>query len=203
MNSPALKQLLTEYDTKRRKAILIADEKKQAFLASCPELASIEKELANVSIQASKAIVLADSSDKLDILKKFERKIAELKKQKEKIISSFGKNASFLEPVFECNLCKDTGYVLQDKKSVMCSCLKQKLYDIEYNKSNMGNLDKENFSTFNFSKYSDEINPEKYKSDISPRKNIAIIKNICESFVKNFDDPNELNLLFTGNTRSW
>ena len=75
MNSPALKQLLTEYDTKRRKAILIADEKKQAFLASCPELASIEKELANVSIQASKAIVLADSSDKVDILKKFEGKI--------------------------------------------------------------------------------------------------------------------------------
>lgn len=203
MNSPALKQLLTEYDTKRRKAILIAEGKKQAFLDSCPELVAIEKKLANVSIQASKSIVLADASAKSDVLKKFENEMQELKKQKEEIIASLGKNSSFLEPVFECNLCKDTGYVLQGQKSVMCSCLKQRLYDIEYNKSNMGNLDKENFSTFDFSKYSDEVDQEKYKSDISPRKNISIIKNICEHFVKNFDDPNELNLLFTGNTRTW
>lgn len=203
MNSPALKKLLTEYDSKRRKAILIAEEKKQACLNSCPDLVEIEKKLVNVSIQASKSIVLADSSSKLDILKKFEYEIDSLKKQKEKIIKLLGKGDSFLEPIFECNLCKDTGYVFKDNKSVMCSCLKQRLYDIEYNKSNIGNLDKENFSTFDFSKYSNEVNREKYNSDISPRKNISIIKNICENFIKNFDNPNEQNLLFTGNTRAW
>ena len=48
----------------------------------------------------------------------------------------------------------------------MCSCLKQKIYDIEYNKSNMSNLEKQNFNNFNLNFYSDEINKQKYNSDI-------------------------------------
>ena len=82
----------------------------------------------------------------------------------------------------------------------MCSCLKQKLYNIEYNKSNIYNLENQNFSNFNLNFYSDEINSAKYNSNISPRENIKLIKNICESFINNFDNINTKNLLFTGNT---
>ena len=82
----------------------------------------------------------------------------------------------------------------------MCSCLKQKLLDIEYNKSNIFNLDKENFNNFNFNLYSDEINKEKYNSNISPRENIKIIKNLAEQFIKDFENPNSKYLFFSGNT---
>ena len=195
MDSSALKKLLTEYEAKRRNAILLAEEKKETLLEKNPELATIEKELASVSIEASKAILIAEPSKKEDFLKQLEKKIQELKKRKEKLLANIS-----LEPIFECNICKDTGYITEENKSIMCSCLKQKLFNIEYNKCNIGNLDRENFLTFDFSKYSDEVNFEKYKSDISPRKNISIIKNICENFIENFDDPKEPNLLFTGNT---
>lgn len=200
MDSSAIKYLLTEYEAKRRKAILQADEKRQKLLEASPQLSAIEKKLATLSIDASKAIVLAPPSSKQHILEKYEKEMKNLQLEKEKALISLGNNPSFLEPVFECDLCKDTGYILQGKKSVMCSCLKQKIYDMEYNKSNMGNLEKENFSTFDFSKYSSEIDFEKYHSDISPRENISLIKEICEQFILNFDDPNEKNLLFTGNT---
>lgn len=82
----------------------------------------------------------------------------------------------------------------------MCSCLKQKLLDVEYNKSNIHNLDKENFNNFNLNLYSDEINKEKNNSDISPRENIKKIKKLAEQFIQDFDDPDAKNLLFTGNT---
>ena len=39
-----------------------------------------------------------------------------------------------------------------------------------------------------------------YKSDISPRENMQIIREKVKSFIENFDDPQEKNLLFTGNT---
>ena len=39
----------------------------------------------------------------------------------------------------------------------MCPCLKQKLLDISYNKSNISNLSKENFETFNINIFSDSI----------------------------------------------
>ena len=85
-------------------------------------------------------------------------------------------------------------------KTKMCSCLKQKLLDISFNKSNMSNLDKENFSTFNENLFSDETDLSKYHFTISPRSNIRNIKKQCINFVENFDDPNCKNLLFTGNT---
>ena len=41
---------------------------------------------------------------------------------------------------------------------------------------------------------------QKYNSDISPRENIKLIKNICDKFINNFDNLEQHNLLFTGNT---
>lgn len=85
-------------------------------------------------------------------------------------------------------------------KTEMCNCLKQKLLNYSFNKSNMSNLDKENFNTFNENIFSDEVDLSKYKFNISPRKNIINIKNKCIDFVNNFDNINQKNLLFTGNT---
>ena len=82
----------------------------------------------------------------------------------------------------------------------MCNCLKQKLLDEAYNKSNMFNLKNENFSTFNENIFSDDVDLSKYKFNISPRENIRQIKKSCINFVNNFDNPECKNLLFTGNT---
>ena len=82
----------------------------------------------------------------------------------------------------------------------MCSCLKQRIFNLEYNKSNIANLETQNFNNFSSNIYSDKIDLEKYNSEISPRENIELIKNICLNFINNFDDANEKNLLFTGTT---
>lgn len=39
----------------------------------------------------------------------------------------------------------------------MCSCLKQKLYNEQYNKSNISNLDTQNFNNFSDLLYSDKV----------------------------------------------
>ena len=82
----------------------------------------------------------------------------------------------------------------------MCSCLKQRLLDESFNKSNMYNIKKENFSTFNENLYSDKSDSRKYKFEISPRENILNIRNKCEFFIENFANPDTKNLLFTGST---
>ena len=64
------------------------------------------------------------------------------------------------------------------------------------------NVEYENFSTFSSEFYSDEINPTKYGLNISPKENIEKIKKISENFIQNFDNPEEKNLLFTGDTRT-
>ena len=82
----------------------------------------------------------------------------------------------------------------------MCNCLKQKLLDISFNKSNIYNLKKENFNSFNENIFSDEVDLSKYKFNISPRKNITNIKNKAIEFVNNFNNPDYKNLLFVGST---
>lgn len=82
----------------------------------------------------------------------------------------------------------------------MCNCLKQQLFDLEYNKSNVYQLAHQNFENFKFDFYSTKNNSEKYHSDLSPRENIKLIYDICQTFLEDFDDPTEKNLLFTGNT---
>ena len=89
---------------------------------------------------------------------------------------------------------------LVNNNNIMCSCLKQKLINLQYNKSNIYNLEKDNFETFNENLLSNTANETKYNSKISPRDNIKNIKKIAIKFIENFDDPIEKNLLFTGNT---
>ena len=129
------------------------------------------------------------------------KKIANLKKEKEAILLQNGYNLDYLKPFYECKICNDTGFVLDNNyKTTMCNCLKQKLLDISFNKSNMSNLKKENFNNFNELIFSDEVDFAKYRFNISPRKNISNIKNKSIEFVDNFENPDYKNLLFVGST---
>lgn len=200
MDNSLLKQILHEYELKRNKAESQASARKKELLSVNPRLAEIEKELSSVSIKTAKAILIANEKEKNKLLSDLKKQAAILIKEKNAFLKSISKDSTYLNPHFECKLCKDTGYIIKDNTTSMCSCLKQRIYDIAYNKSNMGNLERENFSTFNIRMFSDKPNKELYKSEISPRENINLIKQKVETFINNFDDPNEKNLLFTGNT---
>ena len=82
----------------------------------------------------------------------------------------------------------------------MCNCLKQKIYNIEYNQKNENNISSQNFNNFDINLFSDEINPKKFNSNISPRENILDIKNAAINFINNFESENIKNLIFSGGT---
>ena len=197
VNSTVLKELLNTYDKKQIDAMHDLDSRKSELYAKFPRLKEIEKELNSYAIQSAKSIL---SSNKTQTLKDLKTKINSLKEERKKILKSDGKTLDYLSPKFECKKCNDTGYITENGNSVMCSCLKQKILDIEYNDANIGNLDKENFKKFNINLYSDEVDEKKYNSDISPRENIKIIGKEVKKFIKNFDNPDEKNLLFSGGT---
>lgn len=200
MNNALLKQLLTEYDIKRNQAIEEAEKRKNQLLDINPKIAEIDKELSKISIEASRKLINSDGEQKSKILSELKKKSNSLIKEKNAIVKELFKSTDYFEPDFECKNCKDTGFIIKNGKSEICSCLKQKIYDIAYNKSNMGNLEFENFGTFNIRMFSDKENKEKYKSDISPRENMNLLKEKANNFIQNFDDPQEKNLIFLGGT---
>ena len=197
MANEILDDLLKQYEHKKFQAELERDKRKTALYKTVPRLQEIEDKLNKMSFSTAKNI-LNNSQESLD---NFYKEIDNLKKEKEKILVSLGYDENYLTPNYECSICNDTGYFLDSNyKTQMCNCLKQKLLNESFNKSNISNLEKENFSKFNELLFSDEVDLAKYKFNVSPRKNMIDIKNNCIKFIQNFDDPSSKNLLFSGNT---
>lgn len=197
MSSEILLKLLSEYDQKKRKAELEAEKVKNEIYKKIPRLEEIETELNTFAINMAKNILNGTSISIQDL----DTKILELKKEKLKILEQNNLSEETLQPQYECAVCKDSGYIQeQGKASSFCPCLKQKLLNISYNKSNISNIGKENFDTFDISLFSDKPQPEKYIFNISPKDNMLHIKKKSIEFIENFDNPDYKNLLFTGNT---
>ena len=197
MANEILNSLLKEYEQKKVKAEIEAEERKEALYTKIPRLQKLENEINNNALSTAKNIL----NKQYTSLSALSDKIESFKKEKALILKENHIDEDYLKPHYECPICKDTGYIQKDNyRTEMCSCLKQRLLDISFNKSNMSNLNKENFSTFNELLFSDEVNPNKYRFSISPRENIKKIKNKSLEFVQNFDNPDYKNLLFSGNT---
>lgn len=198
MANTTLKDLLKEYEQKKLKAELDFENKKISIYSKVPKLKELDDTINSYALKEMKSMLIGNSSNQnLDF---FKQQINSLKKEKEKLLQDNNIDLNSFKPIYECPICNDTGYIFKGNKSFLCNCIKQKMFDIEFNKSNIFNIEKENFSTFNLNFYSDEENFEKYKEKISPRNNIIRIKEIANNFIKNFDNSDEKNLLFTGNT---
>ena len=197
MSNEVLNSILKEYEQKKLNAELDLEKRKKSLYEQVPRLEKIEDDLNNYAIMTAKNIL-----NNFDYsISELQKKINILKLEKSEILNELNLPSDYLQPSYSCKICNDTGYIKTDNyKTKMCNCLKQKLLDYSFNKSNMYNLDKENFNNFNENIFSDEVDLSKYKLNISPRKNIINIKNKCMEFVENFDDLNQKNLLFTGST---
>ena len=195
MNLDLLKNIEREYEQKRTLAEKNTEYLKNETYEKNPKLAEIDTLIKKLGIEASKASLVSNEVEKEKILKDLSNKIEELKKEKQQILNNCGVS---LTPNYECSKCKDTGYISVDYQTEMCSCMKQKLINESYNKSNLFRLKNDTFSNFNDCFYCDQANVAKYGINVSPKENINKIKNICKEFVENFESESQKNLLFTG-----
>ena len=176
MSNQVLNSLLKEYEQKKLKAELELEKKKQELYEKIPKLQQIEDDLNHFAILTAKNLLLHNDSS----LEELNQKIEKLKQEKLILLQQAKLSPNYLTPNYECMICQDKGYVTSSNyKTNMCNCLKQRLLDVSFHESNMTNLDRENFETFNENLFSDEIDLVKYRFNISPRKNINQIKQKC------------------------
>lgn len=192
MNNSILKNILIEYDKKRILEIAEAKNRKNEIYNKYPRLKEIDLEISKCSIEKAKLLINSNKVNNYDI------QLTKLKNEKSNILKSIHITPSYFVPKYECNLCNDTGYIIENYKTQMCNCLKQQLFNMEYNTFNVYNMQNQTFDKFDSTLYSKAVDKTKYNSSISPKENIEIIKKICENFILNFDNPLEKNLLFSG-----
>lgn len=184
------KQLLKEYDFKRTKAAHDQKMRKEEVYKKIPDIEKIDEELSNIGIQLIRSML--SNFDKKSI-SEFEMHSRELQLTKQMLLVEAGFPKDYLEIKYTCPLCKDTGYVNNEK----CSCFKQALIHLAYEQSNLKDLLKyENFDHFNFDYYSKEKD-EKFGK--SPYDNMKNIYQLCVGFIEKFDTEKQ-NILFHGPT---
>lgn len=153
-----------------------------ALYESEPVLTKIE---ARLKALGAKLVMTTLSGDKTE-LKAIKEESKFLSKQKKEIL----KKAKIPSEKFDCDLCKDTGYV----SGKICDCIKK-----EASRIMAEELSKEmplgacKFENFDLNFYSDKTD----ENGTNPRRRMTAVLKLCREYVINFG-PNSENLLFMG-----
>ena len=195
MDTASLRKLQSEYNEKRNNAIFEANQRKLEIYKKYPDLEKIDNDISTYSIKTIQSILTEPDKSKVNDLKKT---LNDLKAKKTELLKKHNITRKDFEPQYECSKCNDTGFIKKENETEFCSCIKQRLYNIQYNASNIYDLKNQNFKNFKLSYYSTKSDPEKYNQELSPRDNMKKIFEICNRFIENFDSPTQNNLLFCG-----
>ena len=196
MQSSVYRKVEGEYSIKRQHAQSDAKIYKKNVYDENPKLSEIEDEINKVSLKSIKARIFSDDLSRQIEQDKLTLQLDRVSKEYDEQLEKLGLTRKDFEPKYECDKCKDTGYI----GNKICSCFKQALINEAYKQSNIFKIKDENFETFDFGYYSSTNDKQKYGIEKSPLENIDAIRKLAYNFSHNLDDPAQKNLLFTGST---
>lgn len=170
----------------------IHEERYDEVVSICPEISTIDSEIVDLSMKVAISRIEANSSN--SSFDELNNQLNTLKQRRLDCLTSIGKPADYLDEIYTCPLCRDTGFI--DGKK--CSCYNKKVIDLIFKDSNLKNITaNENFDTFSFDWYNDtDIDPA---TGLTPYNNMHKVLKLCQDFVENFDSEYS-NILFTGRT---
>lgn len=171
--------ILHRYEATRLKNHHLLQERREYVYQHVDGYKELEDSTVSVSMDIAKRKLSGDKNALSDL----HTLLSDLKSMKHSLLEGAGLPADYLEPIYDCPECKDTGYI----GSVKCHCLKQQIIEILYEQSNIREILEEN----NFSRLSFEY----HEGDALEAFKRAVI--ISKEFVKNFDFESK-NILFYG-----
>lgn len=176
------------YNNRRLENKIEMDKRVKEVYDNIPSIAEYDKEIAAAAVNATRLALSGELSAKASL----REDIALISEKKKAALLSHGYSADYLDEIFTCALCQDTGFI----HGKPCECLKSEIIKLIYSRSELDKiLSLENFDTFNFDYYSENIIDD--NSGLSSLENIERIVDQCHYFINNFDKQ-PCNLLFYG-----
>ena len=181
--------IMRQYEARRLSNYRLHEQRKKDIYTTIPEIRDLDRQITSNSISLGKQLIVSDDPA---LRENYRKKNHVLIEKKQALLHEAGYSSDYLEPIYHCKKCKDTGYIGQEP----CSCFHQAMIDHLYSGSNMAKiLARENFRTFREDYYSDQMTKQGLPS---PRRNIQKVVEHCKTFISRF--PNHDNILFQGST---
>ncbi len=189
-NQENFKRIRTEYETKTFLAQEEADRRREEVYAAIPAVREMDRRLAGFGLRIMQAALQSGDTDAA---------VAALRRENEMIVSAraelLEKNGfprNYTEPQYECEACRDTGYV----GIKMCACMRKKLVMAGMAASGLSALmQSQSFDNYSLDYYAQK--PEEYRVMC---KNFETVKQYAERFSMEEGKPVPNSLLFLGGT---
>ena len=176
--------IIKGYERTRDKNRHILETRRKQVYESLPRYQELEESVGGLSAAAARHILEGDDS----ALARLHDQLAQLACQRTELLTAAGFPADYLNPIYTCPDCQDTGYVSTDKGlREKCRCFRQQELSIRYAQSNIQDMiSRENFSTLSY---------EYYQGDDLQHFKAAV--KLSKDFAENFNQDYH-NLFFYG-----
>ena len=177
-------KIIREYDEARLRHARELSARKAEINAKIPEYKPLEDQISALSMAYARMRISASINPDLESVKKeYHEKLLDIKLKKNRLLEQYGYSKDYLEMEYDCNECKDTGYVDGEK----CSCFMKKQVKLVYDFSRMKEfLENNNFSLLSRDYYQGE-GLRQFEEAVTT----------CKNFINNFYSDYR-NLLFYG-----
>ncbi|MBO5030852.1 MAG: ATP-binding protein [Lachnospiraceae bacterium] len=160
--------VMRSYEEKQRAARHRLEEHTRIVYEKIPAYEDLDRQVASISIEQGRKLLNGEEN----ALTELKQKLRKLSEKKASLLCENGFPADYLSQIYECDKCRDTGYIANKK----CSCFRTAEINLIYEQSHIKNLLKtENFSSLSYDYYEGE--------DL---KKFTKAVQICQNFIKSF-----------------
>ncbi len=124
--------IMRDYSIRRRNAVQEKERRRRELIDHIPAYRELEESVSSVAAAFTESLK-SDTSDPVAA----RQSLAGLRAKREQAMLQAGYPVDYLENVYTCAACKDTGYI--DNKE-RCSCLKKRIRDVLFEQSHLQTL---------------------------------------------------------------
>lgn len=181
LGNARMQAILKEYDQTREKNRIILAKRMAEVEAKAPAYFDYHKQIISLCMQRAGSALYPETSFMSD--SEYQKTLSSLRKAKDQALLNSGFSKDYLDPIYDCPACRDTGYI----ETAQCDCLKQRIIRTLYSQSGIAYLlENNNFSTLSYDYYEG--------ADLDAFKNAV---QVSMDMVRNFSSE-KTNILFYG-----
>lgn len=189
MRKAIMQQLLAEYAEQRQRNQLEEQARREKAVAACPEIGQVLDARQEMIFAGLRGILggqgaAADIPARMEVLN---RRLASLLKQQ-------NLPETYLDPVYRCPLCEDTGYVGEPIRE-QCECLRTAFYTRLYRQVGLGEAAEQSFERFDLDLFSPEKLPGK---TYSQQEMMRVYRDKCRAWADKYPNVPAKDILMMG-----
>lgn len=177
--------LMEEYQRVRAAALAECQERRAAAFAQLPRLGEIARERRALTYGLGRELLGA--ADKTAARRRYARQMQALLEEEGAILRENSLPPAFLQPVWRCDACEDTGYIpAPDGTKRMCACLAQRVLAERFAQNSLSGDER-------FENFREDIFPTERQ-----RKATCRARDICLAYAEGFPQNEPKGLLLLG-----